>query len=191
MDKLFNKKRYDLSNYNNAKVGVLSDTHSYINPEVTKHLSDCDVILHAGDIGSFKVIKQLDNICNTVISVCGNNDNPMQWHQNEHDELETIPQIAEVHLPGGMITITHGDEYYADYELWHSQLRENFSSAKAIVYGHSHRFVCDQSQQPWVLNPGAAGETRIQKYGVSCLLMHLDTQNWNIEEIRVQKSAHT
>ena len=96
-----------------------------------------------------------------------------------------IPQIAKINLPGGVIAITHGDEYYADYEIWHTQLRKNFSGVKAIIYGHSHRFVCDQSQLPWVLNPGAAGETRIQKHGVSCLLMHLDNQNWCVEEYRV------
>ncbi|MEM7402302.1 MAG: metallophosphoesterase family protein [Pseudomonadota bacterium] len=176
--------QYDLSKYSDAKIGVLSDTHSYINPKIAAHLADCDIILHAGDIGSFTVIKQLREICKDVICVCGNNDNAWQWHQGEHNELKTIPQIAEVSLAGGMIIITHGDEYYADYESWHTQLRENFSNAKAIVYGHSHRFVCDQSQQPWVLNPGAAGETRTQKHGVSCLHIYTDSQDWKVKEIR-------
>ena len=189
MNKHLNIKRYDLSYYENARVGVLSDTHSYINPAITDQLADCDVILHAGDIGSFDIIKQLREICTDVIPVCGNNDNAILWNQSEHEDLEAIPQIAEVHLPGGMIAITHGDEYYADYEMWHAQLRENFSNAKAIVYGHSHRFVCDQSQQPWVLNPGAAGETRIQKHGISCLLVQVNSQDWNVEEIRVENSV--
>ena len=117
------------------------DTHSYINPTIADQLTDCDVILHAGDIGSYDVIKQLGKICSDVISVRGNNDNAMQWKQSEHEGLKTIPQIAEVSFSGGMIAITHGDEYYADYETWHSQLREDFSNSKAIVYGHSHRFV--------------------------------------------------
>ncbi len=185
MQKHQNTKRYDLSKFTNAKIGVLSDTHSYINPTIAAHLADCDVILHAGDIGSYNVIKQLREISNDVICVCGNNDNAWQWQQSEHSDLNTIPQIAEVRLPGGIITITHGDEYYSDYESWHTQLRENFSNAKAIVYGHSHRFVCDQSQQPWVLNPGAAGETRIQKHGVSCLHIHTHSHDWRVEEIRV------
>ena len=185
MNKLSNIKHYDLSNTDKIKVGVLSDTHSYINPTILEHLSECDVILHAGDIGSISVIKQLRDLCKEVIPVCGNNDNLMQWSHNEHADLGNIPQIAKIHLPGGVIAITHGDEYYADYEMWHAQLRKNFSGVKAIIYGHSHRLVCDQSQLPWVLNPGAAGETRIQKHGVSCLLMNLDNQNWCVEEYRV------
>lgn len=190
MQKHNHTEHFDLSKFASAKIGVLSDTHSYINPAILAHLADCDVILHAGDIGSYSVIKQLREISNEVISVCGNNDNAYQWKQNEHENLMTIPQIAKVSLPSGFIVITHGDEYYADYEAWHTKLRENFSNAKAIIYGHSHRYICDQSQQPWVLNPGAAGETRIQKHGVSCLLMHTSNHEWCVEEVRVQNGAN-
>lgn len=184
MDKKQNKQHFDLSHHSNAKIGVLSDTHCYIDPSVVSQLEGCDVILHAGDIGSIEVIKQLKSICDDVISVCGNNDNELQWQEHEHAELKNIPQIAEVGLSGGMITITHGDEYFSDYDIWHQELRNNFSNSKAIIYGHSHKMVCDQSDQPWVLNPGASGETRIQRHGVSCLLIHTNNENWKVEEFR-------
>lgn len=185
MDKKQNIQHYDLSHYSNAKIGILSDTHSYINPAIASHLEGCDVILHAGDIGSIDVIKQLQSFCNHVIPVCGNNDNTMQWQENEHAELKNIPQIAEVNFPGGTITITHGDEYFSDYDVWHQALRNNFSSSKAVIYGHSHKLVCDQDARPWILNPGASGETRIQRHGVSCLLIRTEDSNWEVEEFRV------
>jgi len=185
MVKKEHKQQYDFSNLDSAKIGVLSDTHCYINPSVVAQLKDCDVILHAGDIGSIKVIKQLQQICKHVIPVCGNNDSPLLWQQQELADLENIPQIAEVTLAGGTIAITHGDEYYSDYDDWHHKLRENFPKTKAVIYGHSHKLVCDQSTQPWVLNPGAAGETRIQKHGVSCLIIHAHHENWKVGEFRI------
>jgi len=184
MDKNVNKQSFNYTENSHAKIGVLSDTHSHINPAVFHHLSDCDVILHAGDIGSIEVIKQLHEISKNVVSVCGNNDNPQQWIAHEHQDLKNIPQLAEVNLPGGSIAITHGDEHYSEYETWHKKLRNDFPSAKAIVYGHSHRLVCDQNQDPWVLNPGAAGQTRIQKHGVSCLLITANNEEWSVSEFR-------
>lgn len=184
MDKSQSKMHFNYAQHNDATIGVLSDTHSYINPSVLEQLSDCDIILHAGDIGSIEVIKQLHKISKDVVSVCGNNDNTAQWTPTEHQDLQQIPQIAEVELPGGTIVITHGDEHYSEYESWHEKLRSNFPSAKAIIYGHSHRLVCDQSEAPWVLNPGPAGETRIQRHGVSCLLITTSKKEWKVSEFR-------
>lgn len=185
MEKYLDKQEYDFSHYDEAKVGVLSDTHSYINPSIAEHLRGCDLILHAGDIGSIKVIIQLHEISNKVISVCGNNDTAEQWNTLEHKDLAQVPKIAEIELPGGMITITHGDEHFSEYEIWHEKLRNNFPNSKAIIYGHSHRLVCDQCTEPWVLNPGAAGETRTQKHGVSCLLLNVNKKLWEVKEIRI------
>ena len=184
MNKSQDKKSFNYTEYEHANIGVLSDTHSCINPSVLDHLNGCDIILHAGDIGSIEVIKQLRKISKEVVSVCGNNDNTVQWDSAEHKDLENIPQIAEVELPGGMITITHGDEYFSDYDTWHEKLRNNFPQAKAIIYGHSHKLVCDQNEDPWVLNPGPAGETRIQRHGVSCLRITANKEGWDVSEFR-------
>ena len=165
------------------KIGVLSDTHRYINPAIYGHLTNSDLILHAGDIGSFNVINELKQISTDVVSVRGNNDTKAQWQNNELDGLQKIPHEIEIKLPGGEIALTHGDQYYSD-TLWHKHLRENFPNVKAIIYGHSHKLVCDQSQQPWILNPGPAGETRIKRNGASCLVIHVNKDNWDIEPFK-------
>lgn len=186
MDKSQNTQYVNYAKHNTVKIGVLSDTHAHINRSILEHLSGCDLILHAGDIGSIDVIKHLQKISENVVSVRGNNDNIQQWSTAEHKDLRDIPQIAEVALPGGAIAITHGDEYFSEDSVWHEKLRNNFPKVKAIIYGHSHKLVFDNSTEPWVLNPGAAGETRIQRNGVSCLRIDASKEKWGVREIRVQ-----
>ena len=54
-------------------VGVVSDTHGYLNPRVTELLQGVDHILHAGDIGDDEIIRELSLIA-PVSVVRGNND---------------------------------------------------------------------------------------------------------------------
>lgn len=175
--------RKDFSKQSELSIGVLSDTHSFINPAVLEKLSQCSLILHAGDIGSINVIKQLKKITKYVIPVRGNNDIAEKWASDEHAELINIARIAEIQLPGGSIALTHGDQHHA-VATRHEKLRQQFSNAKAVIYGHSHEMICDQSQNPWVLNPGAAGKSKI-KMGVSCLLIAANKQEWRVSEYRV------
>ena len=55
--------------------------------------------------------------------------------------------------------------------------------ARAVVYGHTHRLLCDQLEEPWVLNPGAAGQVRTFG-GPSCLVLHAEPLAWHVESIR-------
>lgn len=172
----------DFSNHQALLVGILSDTHGHINEDVQKQLSRCDVILHAGDIGSIQVIQKLKKISQNVIVVRGNNDVKEKWPTNEHSHLNTIVDVAEVILPGGTIVILHGDRYNPVAKR-HEKLRQLYPDVKAIVYGHSHILVCDMDKIPWVLNPGAAGLART-KGGASCLIMQTNNQKWKISEFR-------
>ena len=172
----------DLSNHKSLNLGIVSDTHSYIDPEIHAHLVNCDVILHAGDIGNSKVIDQLRTISEHVIPVRGNNDVPEKWAAKDQAELTNIHEIAEINLPGGGIVLLHGDKYPMNATR-HKKLREHFPHAKAIVYGHSHKLVCDQSHLPWVLNPGASGKTRT-KGGASCLKIEINKDVWKVSTFR-------
>ncbi len=62
-------------------------------------------------------------------------------------------------LPGGKITIEHGHTHGA-HQPCHDSLRKAHADAKVIIYGHTHKQVIDKSNNPWVVNPGAAGNTR-------------------------------
>ncbi len=182
MNKKLTVLQKDFSKHDYLKVGVISDTHGSINVHVQNHLRGCEVILHAGDIGSINVIQQLKSISRNVIPIRGNNDVDAKWHSHEHEELKMINELAEIKLPGGIVVVTHGDKFNPVASR-HKKLRENFPTAKAIVYGHSHKLVCDQSDTPWVLNPGAAGKN-LTKGGASCLVVLTSRDQWAISEFR-------
>ena len=55
------------------KVLVISDTHSYIDDRIIKYASEADYVIHAGDIGSFNVIRKLNSV-SEVLFVYGNID---------------------------------------------------------------------------------------------------------------------
>ena len=54
------------------KIGLISDTHGFLDPKIEKYLSVCDEIWHAGDVGDFKVVDGLEKICPIVRGVYGN-----------------------------------------------------------------------------------------------------------------------
>lgn len=178
---------FDFSHCGRLQVGVISDTHGHLDAHVQQRLLGCELILHAGDIGSSRVLHQLRGLCPNVIPVRGNNDCPEKWHPKEHAELATISEIARVELPGGRIALTHGDAFNPPATR-HEKLRQHFKNTRAVVYGHSHELVCDQQEIPWILNPGAAGKART-KGGASCLLIDATRQRWKVCEFRVRKRS--
>lgn len=172
----------DLSKLNSLSVGIVSDTHSYLDPDVHNHINACNVILHAGDIGCAEVIDQLQIISPHVIPVRGNNDVIEKWPSKDHAELGNIHDIAEIKLPGGNVVLLHGDKYNP-FATRHEKMRKQFPHAKAVVYGHSHKIFCDQSQSPWILNPGASGKTRTGG-GASCMIIDISEQVWKVSTFK-------
>jgi predicted phosphodiesterase len=79
---------------------------------------------------------------------------------------------------------THGHQQPS-----HESLRKTHPNARVIVYGHTHKQVCDKDETPWVINPGAAGATRTRG-GPSCLVLTAsDEQEWSIEALRFSEQA--
>ena len=151
------------------KIGILSDTHGAVHPQIVELINDCDFALHAGDIVDIEVLQKL-NPKQEVFAVRGNND----YHITHLEDVEVL------NLPGGKIVIEHGHRH-GHYEPCHESLRKSYPDAKAIIYGHTHRQVIDKTKIPWVINPGAAGETRNYD-GAKCLMITIDGEKeWGIE----------
>ena len=165
------------------KILLLSDTHGQIAPSVLQQVSQCDLCIHAGDIGSASVLTELQSTGVSVVPVLGNNDVPGKWHPRELSLLKSIPNSQCIELPGGVLCVEHGHRVNPVKDR-HAKLRKKYTTAKAVVYGHSHRLVVDDSQLPWILNPGAAGNARTYG-GPSCLILTITThQRWRIAEYR-------
>ena len=165
-------------------VGVISDTHGQLNEHVIGSLENCDVILHAGDIGDASIIASLRKYTQHVFPVRGNNDINEKWPADDLAVLGKIPEAIELSFNDEVIAVTHGDQFSA-VATRHQKLRELFPHANIIIYGHSHLLVCDQEEEPWVVNPGAGGYNRTFK-GASCLVMRYENKKWAIEETRVE-----
>lgn len=161
-----------------SKVLILSDTHGHIDPRVLALAADCERVVHAGDIVGAGVLDALTRRCPEVAAVRGNNDTPAKWPAGEAARLAALPEVLELELPGGVLAVVHGHRQWSARDR-HARLRALFPAARAVVYGHSHRQVCDLGADPWVLNPGAAGRDRTFG-GPACLVLHAGPGAWRV-----------
>ncbi|MCP5141280.1 MAG: metallophosphoesterase family protein [Gammaproteobacteria bacterium] len=162
-------------------IAILGDTHGLIDPRIAAIVSRCDWVVHTGDIGGVGILAALHPRGGVVRAVKGNNDIPKRWGGDE-SILDSLPQTLEIDAPGGRIMVEHGHRA-GPVRNRHTRLRQRYEGARAIVYGHSHHMVCDLDEEPWVLNPGAAGRERTFG-GPSCLVLYTGEGAWQVEEHR-------
>jgi putative phosphoesterase len=131
------------------RVGVISDTHGVLRPEVFDVFHAVDHILHGGDVGKREILIELEAIA-PVTAVFGNMDPP---------ELRSrLPQVATLELDGFPIVLTHGDQFGHPTP---AKLHEAFPLAEIIVYGHTHKPLLELVDRTvTVINPGGAGHPR-------------------------------
>ncbi len=168
------------------RLGVISDTHNKIHDELIHHLSGCDAIVHAGDIGDADVLEQLKQLTPLVFPVRGNNDIEAKWPTQHIPELHKIPEHLELTFNDQVIGLIHGHQY-DPVRKRHNKLRDHFPHADIVVYGHSHRYVCDQETTPWIINPGAGGYTRTFG-GASVVLLAFEDNRWSVTACRLEES---
>ncbi|MFA7386247.1 MAG: metallophosphoesterase family protein [Thiohalobacteraceae bacterium] len=161
-----------------VRVALLSDTHGTLDARIAAEVAACDYAVHAGDVGNAGVLAALQPR-RDLVAVRGNNDTATKWPAEDEDVLVALPTTGCLTLPGGTLAVVHGHRA-GSVDRRHSRLRQQFPDARAIVYGHSHRLICDQDALPWVLNPGAAGRMRTFG-GPSCLILLAAARGWRIE----------
>jgi hypothetical protein len=131
------------------RLGVISDTHGLLRPEVFDAFQAVDHILHGGDVGKRQILIELQALA-PVTAVYGNTDNL---------ELKRLlPQVATLRLDGFDIVVTHGDQpEHATPDALHSA----FPEADIIVCGHTHKPLLELVDRTvTVMNPGSAGPRR-------------------------------
>jgi putative phosphoesterase len=127
-------------------VGLVSDTHGLVRPEIFTALEGVELILHAGDVGGRSVIHELAAIA-PVRAVYGNTDVP------DEPGLEASLQID---VQGLSIHVSHGNEVGRPTA---EKLLVRYP-ADIIVFGHTHRPLVVRHGSRLVVNPGAAGPRR-------------------------------
>lgn len=168
-------------------VAIVSDTHGFLDARIERVIHACDFAVHAGDILGAHVLRAIRPRREKVVAVAGNNDIADKWPEADRDVVDALPRVAEVDLPAGRLVVEHGDRH-GHHAPRHDLLRRAHPDARAIVYGHSHKLICDQDDDPWVLNPGAAG--RVRTYGgPSCLVLSASSKEWKVETYRFPVEA--
>lgn len=131
------------------RLGIISDTHGLLRPEVFDIFAEVDHILHAGDIGPPDLLTELETLA-PVTAVYGNTDG---W-----DIRSRVPQVASLRLDGFDIVVTHGDQFGSPTP---EKLNAAFPEAEILIYGHTHRpLLTTVDVVVTVMNPGGAGPKR-------------------------------
>ncbi|MFW5946895.1 MAG: metallophosphoesterase family protein [Gemmatimonadota bacterium] len=130
------------------RFGLISDTHGRLRNEVFDRFRDVDRILHAGDVGPYDIIRELEAIA-PVTAVYGNTD--------RFDVRDRVPLVARLEAGGLRIAVTHGHQLGSPEP---GALRAALPDTDVIVYGHTHRALVD-TDGALVVNPGSAGAPRL------------------------------
>lgn len=137
------------------KIGVIADTHSYLDPQVFKYFKDVDEIWHAGDIGEISVLEQLQSF-KTTKAVYGNIDG--------HPIRSQIPEDLIFEVDGYKVFMTH---IAAKPPRYHQRVQSliQHEHPHMLVCGHSHilKVEFDKSNKLLFVNPGAAGRHGFHK----------------------------
>lgn len=103
------------------KIGIISDTHGLLRPEVMEILKTCDCIFHGGDINKPEILDQLRSLA-SIYAVRGNNDK--EW-------AEGLARTLRFSIEGVEFFMTHNKKDVA----W------NLENVQVVIFGHTHKYL--------------------------------------------------
>ena len=130
------------------KLGLISDTHDYLDPRISELFAGVDHILHAGDVGRSLLIVELEQIA-PVTAVTGNTDEGLPLHETEL-----------VTLGGKKFLIHHIVTPGVGSPRIDCRLRED--APDVVMFGHTHKPFAQQVGGILYFNPGYAGRQRFE-----------------------------
>jgi hypothetical protein len=148
------------------KIGVISDTHGFLDPQIKKIFAGVAHILHAGDIGDAFIAFELEQIAPVTV-VLGNTDLGLSFKETEVVELTArkflVHHIVNPHAPT-------------------DKLKARIAREKpdAIIFGHTHKRFCETIGGILFFNPGYSGKP---KFGVerSVAILYCDEKEIRAE----------
>jgi hypothetical protein len=125
------------------KIGVLSDTHGLLRPEVLPKLAGVESILHLGDVGDARILNTLRGVA-PVTAIRGNVDT--------NGPCSRLPETEVLLIDGGYIYLLH--------DIGTLHLDPAAAKFSAVLYGHSHKAEIRRHQGVLYFNPGSCGPRR-------------------------------
>ena len=129
------------------KIGVISDTHNFLDSKIAELFAGVGHILHAGDVGNASIIAELEEIA-PVTAVYGNTDVKLPLK-----EMETIE------LAGRKFLVHH----IVNPSSLSDRLKERIARERphVVVFGHTHKRFCETLGGILFLNPGYSGAPKL------------------------------
>lgn len=156
------------------RIGLLSDTHGYLHPDIMRHFAACDELWHAGDIGSLELADQLEAF-RPLRAVYGNIDGGslrLRYPENMHFTCE-----------GLKVYMTHIGGYPGKYP---ARIKKVLASERPglFICGHSHilKIMPDPGFQLLHINPGACGREGFHKV---CTVIRFGVEDGRIKDLEV------
>lgn len=147
------------------RIGIISDTHGLLRPEVAEILKDCEAILHGGDINSVQILDELRKIAPTYV-VRGNNDK--EWAKD-------LQETLSIELYGIRFFMVHNKRY----------IPKNLENTDVVVYGHSHKYEEKNINGMLLLNPGSCGPRRFTQPITFAVLEATDGHSYQVNKIEI------
>ena len=144
------------------KMGNISDTHGLLREEVKERWKDCTYIFHAGDVDRPEILDELRTM-GFLYVVRGNNDG--YWAQNLRRSLNF--SVGNVKF-----FMVH-DRKDAAWELGDTQV---------VIFGHSHKYFCQEIDGRLWLNPGSCGRSRFGQ-DISMAVMTVENGTYHVDKI--------
>lgn len=129
-------------------VGLISDTHGLLRPEVFTIFDGVQHILHAGDVGDPDILLALGTLA-PVTAVWGNTDD---W-----DVRACTEEVATLELEGMAVRVIHGQQHGRPRAR---RMAAEHADVDLLVFGHSHQPEIERVGRVLAVNPGSAGPAR-------------------------------
>ncbi|MDR1848263.1 MAG: metallophosphatase family protein [Bacteroidales bacterium] len=159
-----------------TRLGIMSDSHGRVPPQVYTFFQNVDIILHCGDIGSADVLAELQHFKKTI-AVCGNIDSKI--------DFPSLKDLLTFNIEGVKVLMTHIGGYPSHYPAAIKKILQN-EKPHLFLCGHSHicKVMFDNDMNLLHINPGACG-----KYGIhlKCTLVRLEIDREKMQNLDVME----
>ena len=150
------------------KIGIISDTHGFLRPEVMEILKTCDCIFHGGDINRPEILDQLRPLA-SIYAVRGNNDK--EW-------AEGLAKTLRFTIEGVEFFMTHNRKDVS----W------DLGTVQVVIFGHTHKYLEQNIDGRLWLNPGSCGRSRFGGE-VTMAVMTVEDGKYQVEKIILAENS--
>lgn len=161
------------------KIGLVSDTHGFIDEKLIEFFKKADEIWHVGDVGDYSVIEQLETMC-PLRAVYGNIDGQeIRIRFKEHERFT---------IDGLDVWMTHIGGYPGRYDR--NVKPEIFRNPPGLfITGHSHilKVIYDEKLSCLHINPGAYGKSGFHKVRTAIRFDIINAELKNLEILEVKR----